>query len=129
MTLGECLAEFLEGLGHEIAVATNGPRALHLVESFRPDAVLIDFGLPLFDGNLVAAEMRKRVTRPPRLVAMTGREGAVLASLFDELLPKPFLPEHIVHAIGDPAPQSNVMRKFAAATAGGCLDEEGNNGV
>ena len=93
------VADFYEELGHEVVVATNGPHALRQVEAFAPDLVLIDIVLPVFDGNLVAAEIRRRHPAPPRLFAMTGRREAVLASMFDGFLPKPLKPEQLQRAV------------------------------
>jgi CheY-like chemotaxis protein len=93
------VADFYESLGHEVRVATNGPHALRQVESFDPEIVLIDIVLPVFDGNLVAAEIRRRRTAPPRLFAMTGRRESVLSAMFDGFLAKPLKPEQLAQAV------------------------------
>ena len=93
------VADFYESLGHEVVVASNGPHALRQVESFEPDVVLIDIVLPVFDGNLVAAEIRRRRTSPPRLLAMTGRRESVLAAMFDGFLAKPLKPDELREAL------------------------------
>ena len=93
------LAEFLQALGHEVVVASNAPRALNLVDTFRPDAMLIDIGLPIFDGNFIASSVRSNVARPPRLIAVTGQRAAVDTSLFDDFVPKPLFPEDLLRAL------------------------------
>ena len=98
--LASSVAEFFHGYGHEVAVSTNGPHALRQVDDFEPEVVLIDIVLPVFDGNLVAAEIRRRHAQPPRLVAMTGYKESVLPAMFDGLLAKPLKPEHLIEAVG-----------------------------
>lgn len=94
------VADFYQSLGHEVEVATNGPHALRQVDVFGPDVVLIDIVLPVFDGNLVAAEIRRRHAVPPRLFAMTGRRESVLAAMFDGFLAKPLKPAELQQAVG-----------------------------
>ncbi len=61
----------LEMFGHEVRAAHSGPDGVREAESWRPDVVLSDIGLPGFDGYEVA----RRVRRIP------GLEKAVLAAL------------------------------------------------
>ncbi|MEJ5865563.1 LytTR family DNA-binding domain-containing protein [Pseudomonas farsensis] len=51
--------------------ATNGEEALALIESLKPDVVLLDIGLPGLDGLQVAARLCEREA-PPALVFCTG---------------------------------------------------------
>ena len=69
----ESLAMLLEESGHEVWTAHDGPTALQAAIDNRPDAVLLDIGLPSMDGNEVA----KRIRQHPKLknivlVATTG---------------------------------------------------------
>ena len=50
----ETLQELLQSLGHETAMAHDGPRALALATEFRPSIALLDIGLPLMDGYELA---------------------------------------------------------------------------
>jgi two-component system, OmpR family, response regulator len=67
------LALLLSLQGHEIRTASDGPTALQLAESFRPEVVLLDIGLP---GGLsvreVAKRFRQKGSQKTVLVAMTG---------------------------------------------------------
>ncbi len=70
---GESLATLLRLLGHEVRVAYDGPAALEVAGSFRPDVVLLDIGLPGMDGVEVGARLRQ----DPKfhdllLIALTG---------------------------------------------------------
>ena len=69
----EMLALLLETLGHEVAVAADGYKALELGETFRPEVVLLDIGLPRLDGYEICRLMRQRDWgREIRIVAVTG---------------------------------------------------------
>ena len=79
--------------GHEVKRAYNGEEALSLVESFAPDAALIDTHMPGMDGYELARLLRQRSQcAPTRLVALTGYidNGAHdSAAVFDSFLVKP----------------------------------------
>ena len=66
----ETLGEMLTLLGHEVAIAHDGPQALTVVQGFTPDVALLDIGLPVMDGYELAARLRERL--PVRLAALTG---------------------------------------------------------
>jgi signal transduction histidine kinase len=54
----DTLAQLLRGLGHDVRVAYNGPNGIALTQSFDPDLVLLDIGLPGMDGYEVARRLR-----------------------------------------------------------------------
>jgi two-component system CheB/CheR fusion protein len=69
----ESLALVLRLWQHEAATAHDGPAALKLAETFRPEVVFLDIGLPRMNGYQVARELRKlRGLEKVLLVAMTG---------------------------------------------------------
>ena len=53
------MARLLKLLGHEVAVAHDGPEAIEVAREHRPDFVLLDIGLPGMDGYEVAARLRQ----------------------------------------------------------------------
>jgi two-component system, chemotaxis family, CheB/CheR fusion protein len=55
----EAMAALLETDGHEPRIAIDGAAALALAEQFKPDAAIIDIGLPDLDGYEVAARIRE----------------------------------------------------------------------
>ena len=91
----ESLALMLGLLGHEVRTVHDGPAALATVRNWRPDAVLLDIGLPGMSGYEVARQMRSDPQlRGLLLVAVTGwgtqddqRRSA--AAGFDQHLTKP----------------------------------------
>jgi CheY-like chemotaxis protein len=66
------LASLLTHDGHEVRVAHSGPEGLRTAFEFEPEVVLLDLGMPGMSGLDVARELRKRVGREVRLIAVTG---------------------------------------------------------
>jgi CheY-like chemotaxis protein len=69
----EMLGSLLEALGASVQVVYSGRAALDMLDSFDPDAVLLDIGMPEMDGYEVARRLRLQ----PRwqglvIVALTG---------------------------------------------------------
>ncbi len=69
----DTLAELLQMLGNEVAMARDGASAIDRVAQFAPDVVLLDIGLPDINGYEVARRIRRLDgIRRPRLIALTG---------------------------------------------------------
>ena len=70
------LAELLSIAGHEVHVAPDGPSGLEAARTLLPDAVVLDVGLPGFDGYELARRLR---AEPPLanvlLIALSGWAG------------------------------------------------------
>ena len=94
-------ATLLELCGHHVQTAYTGRNALELAETFRPHALLLDIGLPDFDGYQLAKRIRSAPWGGPIvLIALTGwgqeedRRRAFEAG-FDYHLTKPIAPETV----------------------------------
>lgn len=73
----ELVAHMLESAGHDVVVAHDGPSGLATILEYRPDAALIDIGLPGMTGlDVVRAIKQRCADLPTRLVAFTGYCGA-----------------------------------------------------
>ena len=69
----DSLREVLELGKHRVEVASNGSEGIAKAQSFRPEVVLCDIGLPGMDGYEVASSLRHdRSLDPMHLVALTG---------------------------------------------------------
>ncbi len=69
----DMLRALLEGLGHEVRAVHSGIEALALAETYKPDVVLLDLGMPGMSGHEVARRLRqKRQGAEPLIVAVTG---------------------------------------------------------
>ena len=90
----ELLQVALEQMGHAVEPCKDGSSAVQRALTEKPDAMLIDLGLPGLDGYEVARAVRGALGASVRLVALTGygqtsdRERA-LAAGFDAFLVKP----------------------------------------
>lgn len=58
----ESLKEYLEILGHRVAIANSGPEGIRLASAEAPDVILCDIGLPVMSGRAVCAELKKLPT-------------------------------------------------------------------
>ena len=89
----ELLCLQLGTLGFDCKTAFSGRDGIALIEAFRPEAAVIDLGLPDISGLEVAR--RVRASDPGvRLIALTGRSDecdrhAALVAGCDEFLVKP----------------------------------------
>ncbi len=81
--------------GHEVQVVLDGPAALEVVQTFRPQVAFLDIGLPGINGYDLVQRMRKLPgLEETLLVALTGYgqeedRRRALAAGFDEHLTKP----------------------------------------
>jgi len=72
----EALALQLRLAGHDVRAAYDGLEALEIAESFVPQVVLLDLGMPRMDGYETARQIRRRWWgKSARLVALTGWGG------------------------------------------------------
>jgi CheY-like chemotaxis protein len=91
----DSLSMVLDALGHSVKAAYEGATALELMDSFAPEVVLLDIGLPEMDGLEVARRIRARPDgEAVRLIALTGwgqdeDKRRTQEAGFDEHLTKP----------------------------------------
>lgn len=90
------IARILSREGYEVKLAASGEEALALLETIRPDAILLDFKMPGLDGVEVSKRIRasEKINTIP-IIMITGfpeeKEIAVLAGA-DDFLDKPMDP-------------------------------------
>ncbi len=69
----ESLSALLRLEGHQVESALNGRDAFRMAQEFRPDAVLMDIGMPVLNGYEVAQLIREQPWgRDMLLIALTG---------------------------------------------------------
>ena len=91
------LSSMLRKCGYEPAVATGGRQGIEMSASLRPRLVLMDLQMPLFDGFMTAAEIRRCATgAPPVMVAVTANAAgdvrrACRDAGFSDVLAKPVI--------------------------------------
>ncbi len=83
----------LSSQGYEVDEAKNGKEALAGLKSFRPDAIVLDLGLPDMDGVDVTKKIRALTQTPIVIVSVREKESDKINALdagADDYLTKPF---------------------------------------
>jgi signal transduction histidine kinase/DNA-binding response OmpR family regulator len=110
------LAMLLEVSGQDVRICYDGPSALAESETFQPEVILLDIGLPSMDGFEVARRLRERSDLPrPLLVALTGYGQAEdlrrsREAGFDHHLVKPADPETLTALFASLTPHPVPVR-------------------
>ncbi|MBK9966159.1 MAG: response regulator [Holophagales bacterium] len=100
------LAEVLSLGGHDVHVAADGPSGLEAACRLLPDAVVLDLGLPGFDGYELARRLRsEEALEGTLLVALSGWAGReetrrAAAAGVDHHLVKPAPSSRIAELLG-----------------------------
>ena len=97
----DSLSMLLELAEHDVRVAHLGCAALSLAEAFRPDAALLDIGMPDLSGYEIAQKLRRKAWgQKIQLIALTGwgqdeDRRRALEIGFDHHLTKPIDPDQL----------------------------------
>jgi two-component system response regulator MprA len=98
--LRDAISRALSLEGYRVVDARDGVAALSQVEQQRPDAVILDLGLPTLDGLTVCEVLRARRDRTPILVLTARNEVsdrvAGLDAGADDFMSKPFALEELL---------------------------------
>jgi len=114
----ELYQQYLTYRGYHVIVARSGAEAIAQARAHRPDVILLDLRMPGMTGTDAMRILRSdpSFARVP-IIALTAhaldRERfAALAAGFDDLIPKPCLPDQLAIA----------LERILTATRGGTLD-------
>jgi len=97
--------EYLTYRGYRVIVARNGEEAVAQARAHSPDLIMMDIRMPLMTGTDAMRILRADPSfgRVPIIAltahAMEDERVAALAAGFDELIPKPCLPDQLVVAV------------------------------
>src|ERR1043166_9948458 len=73
----DSLAMLLKTMGHEVQFAITGTAAVDIARAFRPEIVLLDFGLPDVKGDQGARGIRSEPgLENGGIIVITGRKGS-----------------------------------------------------
>jgi DNA-binding response OmpR family regulator len=95
----EVVTTYLERDGWRVVAAADGAAALRILESTRPDLVVLDLMLPQVDGLSVLAHLRKTTDVPVIVLTARGEEPDRVLGLelgADDYIVKPFSPRELV---------------------------------
>jgi two-component system, OmpR family, KDP operon response regulator KdpE len=83
----------LTGFGYDIAEAASGHEGLNLTAIFHPDLIILDLGLPDFDGTEVIRRLREWTQIPIIILSVREQEQDKIRALdagADDYIAKPF---------------------------------------
>ena len=95
----QLVRDYLERAGFGVSVAHDGRKALSLAKTEKPDAVILDLGLPQLDGLDFTREFRKTSNAPILMLTARAEETDKLIGLelgADDYMTKPFSPRELV---------------------------------
>lgn len=120
--LAAVLAKILDHQGHESTICHDGPSALRVAPQIRPEAVLLDIGLPGMNGWDLAPKLRAVLGPQVPLIAVTGyqtpNDYAQSAAVgIAHHLPKPNYLPRLVAILQDLAAKSQAAAGGAVAPA------------
>jgi two-component system, OmpR family, response regulator ResD len=104
-TIAEIVARYLDRAGYRTRVAHDGPEAIQLAETERPDLVVLDLMLPRMDGLEVMRRLRERDRDRIAVILLTakGDESDRVIGLrlgADDYVVKPFSPVELTARVG-----------------------------
>jgi two-component system, OmpR family, alkaline phosphatase synthesis response regulator PhoP len=95
----QLVRDYLERAGFGVLMAHDGQNALSVARTAKPDAVILDLGLPQLDGLDFTREFRKASNAPIIMLTARSDESDKLIGLelgADDYMTKPFSPKELV---------------------------------
>jgi signal transduction histidine kinase len=109
LEVAQTVGWMLEEIGHEYHLVHDGRHALSAAREFRPDAILLDIGLPVMDGYAVCRAFRQDgLFKDALIIAQTGwgqeRDKTLAAEAgFDHYLVKPVAYDELERVLANTA--------------------------
>ncbi|MGI9647927.1 MAG: response regulator [Acidimicrobiia bacterium] len=116
LKIARLVRDYLQQAGYGVVEAVDGPSALSLARSHKPDMVVLDLGLPGMDGLDVARRLRADSAVPIIMLTARSEESDRIVGLelgADDYIIKPFSPKELVARI------RAVLRRADATLGGG----------
>ena len=102
------MATLIKMMGHDVHFAINGFAALDIARAYRPDIIILDIGLPDFNGDEIARQLRYEPgLEKARIVAISGLpeahlEERALRAGCEEFYRKPIDPRALEELLARP---------------------------
>jgi len=114
--IADWLEAIISDVGHRVVVASNGQRALEVLENEPVDLVITDFMMPIIDGPaLIRAMMAEPRTADIPVIVMTALSESVVHERtkgYVAFLRKPFRESELLEAVAKvlgPSPTSTAV--------------------
>jgi two-component system alkaline phosphatase synthesis response regulator PhoP len=114
--IARLVRDYLHQAGFDVLEAVDGPSALALARTEKPDMIVLDLGLPGRDGFDVTRELRATSSVPIIMLTARSEETDRIVGLelgADDYITKPFSPKELVARI------RAVLRRADATLGGG----------
>jgi two-component system alkaline phosphatase synthesis response regulator PhoP len=116
LKIARLVRDYLHQAGFAVIEAGDGPTAISLARSEKPDMVVLDLGLPGMDGLDVTRQLRRSSSVPIIMLTARSEESDRIVGLelgADDYIVKPFSPKELVARI------RAVLRRADATIGGG----------
>ena len=115
----------LERAGYQVLAAGDGPKALQLARSCKPDLIILDIMLPGLDGLDVCAALRRDMDLP--IILLTARDSETdkvvgLEMGADDYVTKPFSPRELLARIKAVLRRTKALPALGARLCTGDLE-------
>jgi CheY-like chemotaxis protein len=110
----QSMATLIKMMGYDVCFAINGFAAIEIAREFRPDVLLIDIGLPDFEGDQIASQLRFEPNlQHTRIIAISGLPEDELAERSAragcaEYHRKPIEPAVLEKLLGKPGEKTGI---------------------
>jgi two-component system alkaline phosphatase synthesis response regulator PhoP len=121
--IARLVRDYLRQAGFDVLEATDGPTAMAMARSEKPDMIVLDLGLPGMDGLDVARQLRMTSSVPIIMLTARTEESDRIVGLelgADDYVDKPFSPKELVARI------RAVLRRADATLGGGEIVRAGD---
>ncbi len=101
--IASLLERYLTRSGYRTTTASSGFTALAHIQKFQPDLILLDIGLPDFDGFELLTKVRGKSSVPVIFLSAMDDSADKLLGLklgADDYVTKPFVPQEVVARVG-----------------------------
>ena len=124
--IGNFISTILKTNGYKPIIATTGTQAIQCAESYCPDIILLDLGLPDMDGIDVISEIRKWAVTPIIVISARNSESEKVKALdagADDYITKPFDVEVLRSKVNSLLKRRDEMRRFYTSNPVGAHPE------
>jgi len=81
----ESISLWLEMVGYQVEIASNGTQGISIAQRIAPDIILLDIGLPDMSGYQVSKKLREQLTRKrPLIIALSGYAQSKNAPCYED---------------------------------------------